>query len=103
MWDSPMRKKNDPFKEIRESLTPMQLSFFLGLNLDRNKLISVKSIGQQYFTADVYTYKVLNKLVKMGLIEVEKGKKELIVNNTTLGNEFIKSGNFNITFKDSST
>ena len=91
-----MKKKEDKFKGVRESLTEMQLSFFLGLGLDRHKGESVKSIGQEYFTADIYTYKVLQKLSRLGLIDVEKGKKELRVNITDYGKEFIREGNFKI-------
>jgi predicted transcriptional regulator len=98
-----MKKKEDPYKTIRDSLTQKQMSFFFGLNLDRNKVNSVKSIGQEYFTADVYTYKVLQKLSKLGLIDVTKGKKELHVEVTEFGNSFIREGNYKIIHKESST
>lgn len=98
-----MKKNKDPYKSIIEALTPKQISFFLGLSLKRNKFNSVKAIGQEYFTADVYTYHVLNKLAKLGIIEVTKGKKELIVEITELGNKFIKEGNYPNIYKNAST
>ncbi len=94
-----MKKKDDPFKIIRKSLTEKQLSFFFAVTSDRGRFDSIKSIGQDYFTSDAYTYKVLQKLCKLGLIDLTKGKKELNVETTTFGKEFIGCGDYTLTEK----
>lgn len=86
-------KKVDEFKAVREKLTPTQLSFFLKLDVEKNRL-SVKEIGKEFYTADAYVYKVIDKLAKLDLIDVEKGIKKLIINITDYGREFIKSSDF---------
>lgn len=90
-------KKADEFKEVKDSLTKKQLSFFLKLNLDKSR--SVKAIGQEFYTADTYVYNVLYKLAKLNLIEVEKGVKELIITTTDFGIRFIKEGDFQLLTK----
>lgn len=70
-------------------LNKRQLSFLRCLNLNNCRKVSVHSLGKQYYHTERSIYMVLDKFLKAGLIDVFRGKKQLIVTMTALGHQII--------------
>jgi hypothetical protein len=71
-------------------LTKKQVSFLRDIHNNKDNNRSVTEIGSAYFKCNAFVYQLLLKFSSEGILNLEKGKKLLVVTLTPKGIELIQ-------------
>jgi len=71
-------------------LTKKQVSFLRDIHNNKDSDRSVTEIGSNYFKCNAFVYQLLLKFSSEGILNLEKGKKLLVITLTPKGIELIQ-------------